>query len=104
MPYKFEYKKIRLPQGTDKRKKLEDSQYKEIRDLYASGTLSYKAIGDMYGVSKSRIIQIVNPHIEERQKKQFKERRMDGRYYQKEEHKEAIKKHRRYKQSILKSK
>jgi hypothetical protein len=101
MPYKFEYDKIRLPEGKDRRVKIAPEKHQEIKELYATGTISYRKIGEMYEVSKSLIIHIVNPDIAERKKKQYLERRKDGRYYQKEKHTKAIREHRRYKQDVL---
>ena len=103
MPYKFEYDKIPLPEGKDRRLKIPKEKHQEIRDFYATGTTSYQKIADMYEVSKSLIIQIVNPDIAERKRKQYLERRQDGRYYQREKHTKQIKEHRRYKHKVLKS-
>jgi hypothetical protein len=104
MPYKFEYKKIRLPEDKDRRLKIPKEKHQEIKDLYATGTISYRKIGEMYEVSKSLIIQIVNPDIAERKRRQFIERRKDGRYYDKEKNTYTIREHRQYKQSILNDK
>ena len=101
MPYKFEYQHIHLPKDKDRRRKINPDKYSEIRQLYSTGTISYQKIGEMYGVSKSLIIQIVNPDIAEKKKKQFAERRKDGRYYVKEKHTTYSREHRNYKQNVL---
>jgi hypothetical protein len=101
MPYKFEYNKIRLPKEKDRRVKIPIEKHQEIKDLYATGTISYRKIGEMYDVSKSLIIQIVNPDIAEKKRKQFLERRKDGRYYDKEKQTISIREHRRYKQNVI---
>lgn len=101
MPFKFEYRKIRLPEGKDRRLKIPKEKHQEIKDLYATGTISYRKIGEMYDVSKSLIIQIVNPDIAEKKRNQFRERRKDGRYYDKEKSTIQIREHRKYKQSVL---
>jgi hypothetical protein len=102
MPYKFEYKHIHLPKSKDRRVKIPPCKYTEIRELYSTGKLSYQKIGDMYGVSKSLIIHIVNPDIAEKKRRQHAERRKDGRYYVKEKHTVAIREHRNYKKNVLK--
>lgn len=104
MPYKFEYDKIRLPEGKDRRLKIPKEKHQEIKDFYATGTTSYQKIADMYEVSKSLIIQIVNPDIALRKRKQFIERRKDGRYYDKKKHTTSIREHRQYKHSVLNDK
>lgn len=104
MPFKFETDKIKLPIENDRRVKLPVEKHQDIRDLYSTGTLSYKKIAEMYGVSKSLIIQVVNPDIALKKREQYMERRKDGRYYQREKHTKQMREHRNYKQSILKSK
>jgi transposase len=103
MPYKWEKDKIKMPIEKDRRIKIRKEEHKDIRDLYLSGTISYQKIADMYCVSKSLIIQIVNPDIAMKKRKQFLERRKDGRYYSKEKHTNAIREHRQYKKRVLKS-
>ena len=104
MPYKFEYDKIPLPEGKDRRLKIPKEKHQEIKDFYATGTTSYQKIADMYEVSKSLIIQIVNPDIALRKRNQFLERRKDGRYYDKQKHTIAIREHRQYKNSVMNDK
>ena len=43
----------------------------------------------------------MNPEKAEIAKKQYSERRRDGRYYDKEKHSEAIKNHRNYKKKLF---
>ena len=102
MPSKLD--KIKLPIGKDRRQKISKEIHAEIKDLYLGGTLSYSKIAEMYCVSKSRIIQICNPDIEDRQKNQFAERRKDGRYYDKEKHRQAVANLRIYKKQVLSEK
>jgi hypothetical protein len=45
-----------------------------------------------FGVSKRMIQFIVNPQSHERAKEQYKERRKDGRYYNKKKHTKSIRK------------
>lgn len=98
MPFKSE--KIRLPEEYDRRVKITSEQRKEIYDLYQTGLYSWRELARKYGVSKSRIGQIVNPKIGERvaqRRRDYKER------YQgySEKNREDTKEHRRYKQRLF---
>lgn len=90
MPYKSE-KLVKL-EGTnlDRRCKLDDYQRAEIVAIREHDGLSYNKIAKMFGVSKKLIILICNPLIAEKEKAQFKERRKDGRYYDRAKHTKAI--------------
>ena len=60
MPYKSE----KIPLGKyDRRVKLTDVQREEIKELRKLG-LSYRVIGDRYGVSKSLIILVCIPILQ----------------------------------------
>lgn len=100
MPSKVD--KLRVPNSFDKRIKLSISDKEEIKTMYQAGAHSYNQIALLYGVSKSLVILIVNPDIEERKKQQYKERRKDGRYYKRETHTLAMYKHRKHKEEIYK--
>ena len=99
MPYKSE--KIKLPKELDRRVKLTDEQRKEIKDLYGTGCYSLNGLAQRFGVSKKTILLIVNEESAERARQYRKEhwREFQG---TKEEHREAIKKTRHYKQSLYK--
>jgi predicted DNA-binding protein YlxM (UPF0122 family) len=99
MPYKSE--KIKLKGLQDRRKKLTDEQRKEIKDLYGTGCYSLNGLAKRFEVSKKTILLIVNDDSAERAKQYRKEhwREWQG---TKEEHREAIKKTRRYKQGLYK--
>ena len=98
MPYKSE--KIKLPKELDRRIKLTDEQRKEIRDLYGTGCYSLNGLAKQFNVSKKTILLIVN---EESALKAKQYRKEHWREFQgtKEEHREAIKKTRKYKQSLM---
>ena len=98
MPYKSE--KIKLQGLQDRRKRLTDEQRKEIRDLYGTGCYSLNGLAKRFNVSKKTILLIVNEESAERARQYRKEhwREFQG---TKEEHREAIKKTRRYKQSLM---
>lgn len=97
MPYKSE--KIKLKGLQDRRKRLTDEQREEIRKLYETGFYSLNDLAKKFNVSKKSILLIVNKESAERAKQYRKEhwREWQG---TKEEHREAIKRTRRYKQSL----
>ena len=100
MPFKSEQKGLIIPKHLNKNVKLSEEDKKQIVEIRKNTGLSYQKIGNQFGVSKKRIIQICNPEIEKREKEQMKERQKDGRYYNKEKHKIYMKNHRRYKQEL----
>ena len=97
MPYKSE--KLKLAGLQDRRRKLTDDQKDEIRRLYAEGKGSWKALADMFHVSKSTIGMIVNPTCRERASKRMAEHWRDYRRYG-EEWNATVREHRHYKQSL----
>ena len=101
MPYKFETEKVKLPSGKDRRLKITDTQREEIIKLFSSGLCSQRALARDFNVSRKLISFILFPEKETVCKEQYKERRKDGRYYDKEKNTKAMKEHRRYKQNIL---
>ena len=98
MPYKSE--KIKLKELQDRRKKLTSKQREEIKELYSTGCYSLNGLAKMYEVSKKTVLLIVNKDSAEKakqyRKEHWKEWQRDGK-----EHNEAIKKTRRYKQSLM---
>lgn len=99
MPYKFEKTPINNPKH-DKRVKLTDEDKENIRKEYASGLISHRGLAEKYKVSRRLIQFILNPDKLEIAKKQFTERQKDGRYYDKEKHKEYMKNHRKHKKDL----
>jgi DNA-binding XRE family transcriptional regulator len=97
MPYKSE--KIKLKGLQDRRKKLTDEQRKEIKELYGTGCYSLNGLAKVFGVSKKTILLIVNDESAKKAKQYRKEHWKEWQST-KEEHNEAIKKTRRYKQSL----
>lgn len=97
MPYKSE--KIKLKETQDRRKRLTTEQRKEIEELYSTGLYSLNGLAKMYEVSKKTILLIVNKESAERakeyRKEHWKEWQRKG-----EEHNEAIKRTRKYKQEL----
>ena len=98
MPYKAE--KIKLKGLQDRRKKLTDEQREEIRELYGTGCYSLNDLAKRFNVSKKTILLIVNNESAEKAKQYRKEHWMEWKGTA-EEHREAIKKTRRYKQSLM---
>jgi predicted DNA-binding protein YlxM (UPF0122 family) len=97
MPYKSE--KIKLTEAQDRRRRLTSEQRKEIKDLYGTGCYSLNGLAKKYNVSKKTILLIVNKESAERAKQYRKEHWMDFKST-KEEHREAIRKTRHYKQEL----
>lgn len=100
MPYKSE--KIKLQGLQDRRKRITDEQREEIKELYGTGLYSLNDLAKKFNVSKKSILLIVNKESADKAKQYRKEhwREWQG---TKEEHREAIKKTRRYKQSLYKN-
>ena len=78
MPYKSE--KIKLPKEHDRRIKLTDEQREEIREKYATGLYSQRALAREYGVSRRLISFVLDDEKYQKCREQFKERKADGRY------------------------
>ena len=101
MPYKFETeKKVLANSELDKRRKLTDGDKEEIRNEYKTGLISINGLASKYGVSKRTIQFTLFPERLERNKELYKERRKDGRYYDKDKHREYMKGHRRRKKEL----
>lgn len=98
MPYKAE--KIKLKGLQDRRKRLTDEQREVIKELYGTGNYSLNGLAKEFNVSKKTILLIVNEESAEKakqyRKEHWKEWQRKG-----EEHNEAIKKTRKYKQSLM---
>ena len=99
MPYKAE--KIKLNGLQDRRRKLSNEQRKEIRELYGTGCYSLNNLAKKFEVSKKTILLIVNDESANRAKQYRKEHWKEW-HRTGEEHNEAIKKTRRYKNELYK--
>jgi DNA-binding XRE family transcriptional regulator len=99
MPYKSEQIKIEFSQF-DKRIKLTDEQKEKIREEYATGLISQRNLAKKYKVNRKTIFNIIHPKKYQAQLEKYKLNQHSKQYYQKEKHKEYIKKHRRYKQEL----
>lgn len=99
MPRKSDGLAINNPK-LDKRVSLTEEQRENIRQEYAAGGISKRGLGRKYKVSPRLIDFILFPERQEKAKQQFAERQKDGRYYDKEKHREYTKKHRDYKKEL----
>lgn len=97
MPYKAE--KMKLKGLQDRRKRLTDEQREEIRELYGTGLYSLNDLAKKFNVSKKTVLLIVNDESAKRAKEYRKEHWKEWKST-KEEHREAIKKTRRYKHKL----
>ena len=100
MPYKSE--KIKLSKEQDRRIKLTDEQRSAIRDKYATGLYSQRALASEYNVSRRLIQFILDDEKAKRAAEQLKDRKADGRYKPtKEEWAATMREHRHYKQNLM---
>lgn len=98
MPYKSE--KIKLKGLQDRRKRLTDEQRAVIKKLYGTGCYSLNDLAKKFSVSKKTVLLIVNEESAAKAKQYRKEHWKDWQRSG-EEHNEAIKKTRKYKQSLM---
>lgn len=97
MPYKSE--KIKLKGLQDRRKKLTDEQREEIKNMYGTGLYSLNNLAKRFDVSKKTVLLIVNDNSAEKARQYRKENWKEWQGT-KEEHREAIKKTRKYKHGL----
>jgi hypothetical protein len=101
MPYKCETQHVKLPKDKDRRIKLTDEDRKVIIFLYYSDNPWLSYLAKKFWVSKRLIDFIVHPEKEKIVKEQYRIRRLDKRYYNKDKHREAVKNTRRHRQKVL---
>lgn len=99
MPNKSDNIPINNPK-LDKRVKLTDDDKENIVKEYETGSISINGLARKYGVSKRLIQFTLFPERKELAKKLFAERQKDGRYYDKDKHKDYIKTHRNHKKEL----
>lgn len=99
MPYKSEKIKIEFTEK-DKRIKLTDEQRENIKKEYETSLISQRALARKYKVDKKTIYNIIHPLKYQEQLENNKINQHSKQYYNKEKHKDYIKKHRRYKQEL----
>jgi hypothetical protein len=91
----------RIPRDKDRRRRLTDLEKEEIKGKYIPYITSYNMLAREYNVSKRLIMFIINPEKKAINSEQFKERRKDGRYYNREKHTKAVRSLRAYKREVL---
>lgn len=102
MPMRHEKQKIKLPAIYDRRRKITNDEREGIKYLYFIEARGIREIARIFSHISRRAIQfIIFPERLEHARALYKERRVDGRYYQKEKNTRAVKEHRRYKRDIL---
>ena len=84
----------------DRRRKLTNEQYEEIRHKYATGKYSYNSLAKEYNVSKKLICIIINPESKRKSDERMKEHWADYRA-NKDQQKENMRKYRAYKRKLL---
>lgn len=99
MPFKFEKIPINN-EKLDKRVKLSEEDKENIIKEYATGLISQRGLAEKYGVSRRLIQFTLSPEKLEKAKKQFTERQKNGNYYNKDKHREYVKKHRQHKKEL----
>lgn len=98
MPRKSET--IKLPEKYDRRVKLTEDKKAEIRKKYETGFYSLNGLAKEYGVSKKLILITVNPVSKQKNDDRIKNHWKD--YYDKDAHTNAMREHRRYKETLYK--
>lgn len=91
--------------GLDRRIKLTERQKEDIRAIHDDPTqpISQRQLAKRYGVSRRTIQFVLNPDDYEKQKARARERRRDGRYYDREKCSQSVQKTRQYKRDLLAS-
>lgn len=93
--------KLKLPKGRDRRVKLSPGKKAEIKAEYKPFIVSLNFLAKKHGVSKKTIFYIIHPEVQKKDAEDYRERRKDGRYYNRETHTKAIKSLRTYKRKIF---
>lgn len=100
MPYKFDTDKKRLPRNLDRRVRLTELDKIQIKELITIW-LSDKEISIQFKVHRKTIYLIRKPEMALKQKQDYKIRRLDWRYYNKERHTKSIKSLRKHKKENI---
>ena len=97
MPYISE--KLKLSETQDRRRKLTTEQQERIKQLYETGLYSWNQLAKIFGCSKSRVGQLVNPDrnqkVRERGKAHWRDYQQKG-----DEWNAIVREHRQYKQKL----
>lgn len=103
MPTTIDNYRIEYQEGLDRRIKLTAKQREAIRHAYATEKPkpSTRRLADRYGVSRRTIQFVINPDDYEKQKARARERRKDGRYYNREKSRASMQETRDHKRELL---
>lgn len=101
MPYKHSKPGVLIPRDKRKTVKLPESEHENVR-LHYLHSKSQRKTAAHFGVSRRLITLIVDSGKLKRHKELAKERQKDGRYYDKEKHREYMRTHRHRKQELMK--
>jgi len=93
---------LRVPKDKDRRRKLSDDQKEMIKELNANGHTKH-ALAKTFGVSRRTIQFICNPQALKDNLERRKERGGSVQYYDKDKHRESMRRHREYKRSLHES-
>lgn len=97
----YKHLAFKIPRALDKRVKLSPSDKMDIQTLYKNGVAIREIARRYEGVCSRRLIQfIIFPERKAHGARLFKERRKDGRYYNKNKWRLYMRTHRRYKQKL----
>ena len=93
--------KVRVPKNKDRRRKLTDDDRLKIKQLYKNKWSIHKIAREYTNVCSRRLIQfILFPARERHNAELHKERRKDGRYYNREKHTLAMASTRQHKRDL----
>lgn len=96
----FEKEKLKIKKEDDRRIKLTQEDKIRIKKIYEQGLYSQRELAEMYGVSRRTIQFAVNPESYKKNAENHKILAQDGRYYNKEKHREYTANYRAYKQTL----
>lgn len=102
MPYKFEYKNMKMKEEDKRNRKLTDKQRKEIKELYATGKYSQRGLAKKYNVTRNVIIYCIYPEKYKKARERYKEIQKTGRYYNREAQRKYAQNYRKYKYDLYK--
>jgi hypothetical protein len=98
MPYS--HAKMKMPRQYDRRVKYTEADKEKVRRMYHVYHVPKRAIARETGMNRTNVDFILFPEKLARAKAMYKERRKDGRYYDRAKHTKAIREHGRYKQKL----
>lgn len=101
MPRKSDSMPINNPKH-DKRVKLTDADKEQLKNEHGLGA-SIHSLSRKYSISRRTIQFILYPERLDKAKADFAERQKDGRYYDKDKHKDYVKAHRNHKKELHKN-